>query len=117
MNVAISASYVLIASLLASPALAQGNSLQRAACTPDVFRFCSSEIPNVDRITSCLRRDRTRLSGGCQAVFAGLEEKKVATRSLRADASGDAAWCALGENPAPGQELWIAWCSQKSRQP
>ena len=33
----------------ALPALAQGTAEERQACTPDVFRLCSSEIPNVDR--------------------------------------------------------------------
>ena len=29
---------------------------ERQACTPDVFRLCSSEIPNVDRIVETVTR-------------------------------------------------------------
>jgi hypothetical protein len=42
---------------------------QRAACTPDVFRLCASEIPNVTRITACMKRQRSKLSPRCAAVF------------------------------------------------
>ncbi|WP_409565189.1 hypothetical protein [Methylobacterium sp. J-078] len=117
MKITSAAGLVLLSALSTAPALGQGTSVQRAACTPDVFRLCSGEIPNVDRITACLRRDRTKLSSGCQAVFAMLEDKKVATRSVDVEAGRDTGWCVLGENPVPGQELWIAWCSQQSRQP
>jgi hypothetical protein len=46
-----------------------GSAEQRAACTPDVFRLCSSEIPNVDRIVACLKQQRPNLSKPCQAVM------------------------------------------------
>jgi hypothetical protein len=58
--------------LMGSPALAQdyrGTEQQRVACTPDVFRLCSWEIPNVDRIIICLRRERSQLSPACRQVF------------------------------------------------
>lgn len=42
---------------------------QRRLCTGDVFRLCSSEIPDVDRITACMRRQRASLSEGCRSVF------------------------------------------------
>jgi hypothetical protein len=53
-------------------ALAQenrGTEEQRVACTPDVLRLCSWEIPNVDRIVACLRRERSQLSAGCRQVL------------------------------------------------
>jgi hypothetical protein len=34
-----------------------------------VFRLCSSEIPNVDRIVACLKQQRPNLSKSCQAVM------------------------------------------------
>jgi hypothetical protein len=52
----------------ASPGHALGTSEQRAACTPDVFRLCSSEIPNVDHIIACLKKEKPRLSEGCRAA-------------------------------------------------
>ena len=42
---------------------------QRTACRPDVFRFCAGEIPNVARITACMRRNKANLSDACKAVF------------------------------------------------
>jgi hypothetical protein len=46
-----------------------GTAEQRAACTPDVFRLCSSAIPNVDRIVVCLKQQKSNLSKPCQAVM------------------------------------------------
>jgi hypothetical protein len=42
---------------------------QKRACTPDVYRLCPGEIPNVRAITNCLRRQRASLSDACRAVF------------------------------------------------
>jgi hypothetical protein len=42
---------------------------QRKACTPDVYRLCAGEIPNVRAIISCLRRQKASLSEACRAVF------------------------------------------------
>jgi hypothetical protein len=50
-------------------AMAQGTERQREACTPDVFRLCGAYIPDVDRITACLRGNGSRLSKPCYDVF------------------------------------------------
>ena len=42
---------------------------QKRACTPDVYRLCAGEIPNVRAITACLRRQKASLSDACRAVF------------------------------------------------
>jgi hypothetical protein len=47
----------------------QGTPEQRRACTPDVYRLCAGEIPNVRAITACLRRNRSSLSEACRTVF------------------------------------------------
>ena len=68
--------YVVLTAGSASPVLARSNdeyrgtAAQRAACRPNVFRFCAGEIPNVRQITACLRRNIARLSPDCAAVFA-----------------------------------------------
>ncbi len=46
-----------------------GTPEQKRACTPDVYRLCPGEIPNVRAITACLRRQKERLSDACRAVF------------------------------------------------
>jgi hypothetical protein len=38
-------------------------------CTGDAFRLCSSEIPNIPRITACMVKNRANLSSGCRAVM------------------------------------------------
>lgn len=53
----------------AGSAHAIGTPEQRKACTPDVYRLCAGEIPNVRAITACLRRQKGSLSGACRAVF------------------------------------------------
>jgi len=58
---------------------ALGTEEQRAACTPDVFRLCASQIPNVDAIVACLKTNKKNLSAGCQAVFNAPQER-TATR-------------------------------------
>ncbi|MBR1219412.1 hypothetical protein JQ557_15520 [Bradyrhizobium sp. U87765 SZCCT0131] len=47
----------------------RGTAAQQLACTPDVFRFCSSDIPDADRIVLCLRRNMPQLSTACHTVF------------------------------------------------
>jgi hypothetical protein len=47
----------------------RGTYEQQMACTPDVWRLCSSAIPDVNRITACLRQNTPSLSDGCRAVF------------------------------------------------
>jgi hypothetical protein len=38
-------------------------------CTSDAFRLCSSEIPNIPKITACMVKHRSDLSPGCRAVM------------------------------------------------
>jgi hypothetical protein len=60
----------LVLTLMASGAAsAQGTPEQRRACTPDVYRLCAGEIPNVRAITACLRRQKSSLNPACAALF------------------------------------------------
>ncbi len=52
----------------------QGTPDQRRACTPDVYRLCAGEIPNVRAITSCLRRNMSSLSDACRSAFAQAQQ-------------------------------------------
>jgi hypothetical protein len=61
---------LLVALLTTGSASAEpGTPEQKRACTPDVYRLCASEIPNVRAITACLRRQKASLSDACRAVF------------------------------------------------
>jgi hypothetical protein len=55
--------------LSATSAFAIGTPEQRRACTPDVYRLCAGEIPNVRAITACLQRQKGSLSSACRAAM------------------------------------------------
>jgi hypothetical protein len=38
-------------------------------CSGDAFRLCSSEIPNIPKITACMFKHRADLSTGCRVVM------------------------------------------------
>jgi hypothetical protein len=38
-------------------------------CTGDAMRLCSSEIPNISKITACMMAKRASLSSGCRTVM------------------------------------------------
>lgn len=42
---------------------------QEAMCTNDAFRVCGSEIPDVQRVTACMMRNKSQLSAGCRAAM------------------------------------------------
>jgi hypothetical protein len=60
---------LLLTLLSARSSFAIGTPEQRRACTPDVYRLCAGEIPNVRAITACLRRQKASLSEACRAQF------------------------------------------------
>lgn len=64
----------LVLLVAGAPALAQGTSEQRAACTGDAMRLCFSAVPDVGRITACMKSHYGDLSPRCQATF--HEEKR-----------------------------------------
>ena len=50
-----------------------GSEVERAACRPDVVRFCRAELStnqdDVFAILTCLQRNRSRLSAACRRVL------------------------------------------------
>ena len=54
---------------------------QQMACTPDVWRLCSDQIPDVSRIVTCLRQNTPQLSNNCRAVFESNAEQQQANRA------------------------------------
>lgn len=59
----------IVAQSAASADEYRGTMEQQMACTPDVWRLCSDQIPDVNRITACLQQNTPQLSSGCRAVF------------------------------------------------
>lgn len=56
---------------------------QQMACTPDVWRLCSDQVPDVGRIVTCLRQNTPQLSSNCRAVFESSAEQQQAAREPR----------------------------------
>jgi len=70
-----------IATSLAAVASTPGHAFSAEAqsqCTGDAFRLCSSEIPNIPKITACMMKNRTNLSSGCRNV---MERELAAQKS------------------------------------
>jgi hypothetical protein len=56
---------------------------QEQACTSDAFRLCSSDIPDVGRVTACMVRNKSQLSPPCRAQFrSGPEPSDVSARTV-----------------------------------
>ena len=69
----------LAASAASSTAGFAFSSEAQQMCTGDAFRLCGSEIPNISKITICMRAQRANLSVGCRAVM----DKNDASKSDR----------------------------------
>lgn len=61
--------YSLIISLVMVCGPAFSQSREAEACQDDAVKFCSDDIPDTDRITACMVRQKANLSPGCQAMF------------------------------------------------
>ena len=59
---------VAAVALAAHPGLAFSSEAQQM-CTGDAMRLCGHEVPNVQRITACMVKQRANLSPGCRAVM------------------------------------------------
>jgi hypothetical protein len=57
----------------------RGTAEQRAACAPDAFRLCASDIPDAANVEACLRQRKSDLSDACRVVF----EHAAGTASVR----------------------------------
>ncbi len=69
-----------IAALSSSSGLAFSDEAQQR-CTGDALRLCSSEIPDIPKITACMMKHRASLSSGCRTVMdrdQGPKSSKVA---------------------------------------
>ena len=52
-------------------ASAQGSDAARQACTPDAMRLCSDVIPDVARVTACMKAKSSQLSEACRVAMRG----------------------------------------------
>ncbi len=77
---------------------------EQQACTGDAFRLCSADIPDVDRVTACMVRNKAQLSPPCRAFFrSGPEPREVTPRQAkRPVATRKAAKSRRAKKPAAG---------------
>jgi hypothetical protein len=68
------AASLTLAAVTAVSAQGQGDAKERAACRPDVMRFCKQLIKDnnddVFSILNCLQSNRARISRACSQVLA-----------------------------------------------
>jgi hypothetical protein len=55
---------------------------EQQACSSDAFRLCGPEIPDVDRVTVCMIRNKSQLSPGCRVFFRSPEPERATTGPL-----------------------------------
>lgn len=63
---------VIAIALLPAGALAQGTPQQRAACRPDVVKFCKGKGEDPGVLLGCLEDNKDKISDKCRKV---IEEK------------------------------------------
>ena len=57
---------------------------EQQACSDDAFRLCSADIPDVDRVTVCMVRNKAQLSPGCRVYFRSEPERSSEVTSVNA---------------------------------
>lgn len=57
-------------------AAAQGSDAERQACTPDAMRLCGDAIPDVVKVTACMKAKYSQLSPPCRAVMGGGSHRR-----------------------------------------
>lgn len=62
---------VMAMSMLPPCAFAQGTPQQRAACRPDVVKFCKGLGDDPGVLLNCLEQNREKISEKCQRVIDG----------------------------------------------
>jgi hypothetical protein len=82
-RVQLAAGVALCSALWGSSAQAFTEEDQQRLCTPDVFRLCSSEIPNRGRIIACMHQKRAQLSAECRSVFGKPAQSASASSGWR----------------------------------
>jgi len=66
-----------------SPSFAFSSEAQQM-CSGDAMRLCSSEIPDIPRITACMVRNRSQVSPGCRVV---MDREHAAATSRKREAT------------------------------
>jgi len=77
-----------VALLVSYAAFAQGTPAQRAACRPDVTKFCKGKGDDPGVILACLESNKDKISDKCRVVISVAEkpaEKKEEKKEEKKD--------------------------------
>jgi hypothetical protein len=74
----------ITATVLQTSASLAFSSESQQMCSGDAMRLCSSEIPDISRITACMVRNKAHVSPGCRAV---MDREAAAARKREAAAN------------------------------
>ncbi|MBR1123302.1 hypothetical protein JQ628_17380 [Bradyrhizobium lablabi] len=84
-NASIALAFAASLSAISSTASFAYSAEAQQQCTGDAFRLCSSEIPNIPKITACMIKNRSQLSAGCRSVM----DRDLAAAKTRKVSSAD----------------------------
>lgn len=99
--------FIALLALLLQPTTSRAYTQEeQAACSGDAFRLCGPEIPDVDRVTACMVRNKSQLSPECRVYFRPGPE----------DAAAAAAGTPMSIKPATSRKPVTAK-TQKSKKP
>lgn len=70
----------LVVSACGSAAMAQGTPQQRAACRPDVAKFCKGKGDDPGVLLTCLEDNKDKISEKCRNVIADNSDPKPAEK-------------------------------------
>ena len=72
-------------SVFGASAFAQGTPQQRAACRPDVTKFCKGKGEDPGVILECLEANKDKISERCRKVIAEADEKPSPASAQKKD--------------------------------
>jgi Cysteine rich repeat len=76
-----------LAVLVSGAAFAQGTPQQRAACRPDVAKFCKGKGEDPGVLLSCLEANKDKISEKCRVVISEADAKPTPANTQTKDAS------------------------------
>src|SRR5262245_50377686 len=76
-----------VALLVAHAAYAQGTPQQRAACRPDVAKFCKGKGEDPGVLLQCLEDNKDKISEKCRKVIAEADEPPASAEKKEAPVS------------------------------
>src|SRR4051812_5566842 len=81
---------VIAVSLVPTPAFAQGTPQQRAACRPDVAKFCKGKGEDPGVLLSCLESNKDKITEKCRIVISDANDKPTPASTQKKDMLNEA---------------------------